>query len=129
MPATQNWILSKGYDVAAAITAKRAVKFSAEETVTPVTAISDVPAGIAMFGVTTAEIALGKGASLMTDGIAIMEATAAITVGALVQMSANGRAAPYAGASGARILGRCTKGCANAAEEVSVALDLPGSLA
>jgi hypothetical protein len=38
MPATGNFLLDKGYDAAAALTIYRAVKFSAEETVTPVTA-------------------------------------------------------------------------------------------
>jgi hypothetical protein len=36
MPATGNFVLDKGYRAAGAITKFRAVKFSANETVTPV---------------------------------------------------------------------------------------------
>ena len=39
--ATGNYILDKGYNAAAAITKFRAVKYSAAETVTPVTGIAD----------------------------------------------------------------------------------------
>lgn len=129
MPATGNFILDKGYDVSAALTKKRAVKFTAEETVGPITAINDIPIGVSKFDVTAAEILLGKGASIREEGISVMEATATIVVGTLVQMAADGRAAPYAAASGARILGVCTKGAVGAGSEVSVKLDLPGGIA
>jgi len=124
LPATGNFILDKGYDASAAITKFRAVKFTAEETVAPVTAIGDMVIGIEQFGVTAAEIAKGKGASVRTQGISEMEASAAIAVGAEVGITADGRAAAMG--AGVRSIGVCTKGCANAGERISVMLNLPG---
>jgi Uncharacterized conserved protein (DUF2190) len=129
MPATGNFLLDKGYDAAGVLVKKRACKMVGEELVGPITAIADVPIGVAQFDVSAAEIAKGKGASVRLAGISVMECSAAIAAGALVQMAADGRAAPYTGASGARILGLCTKGATTAGNEVSVALDLPGGLA
>lgn len=129
MPATGNFLLDKGYDVQAAILKKRAVKMVGEELVGPITGIADVPLGVAQFDVTTPEIAKGKGASVRLNGISVMECSAGIVAGALVQMTSDGRAAPYVGASGARVLGICTKGATTAGNEVSVSLDLPGALA
>lgn len=122
-----NFVLDKGYDAAAAISIYRAVKFSAEETVTPVTAITDQPAGIAQFAVTAPEIAKGKGASVREMGISEMEASAAVAVGALVTIAADGRG--KTGAAGERIVGVCVKGVANAGERMAVRLTLPGPLA
>jgi hypothetical protein len=124
--ATGNFVLDKGYDAAAALTIYRAVKFSAEETVTPVTGIADVACGVAQFGVTAPEITKGKGASVRVAGISEMEASAAITVGALVAITANGRAA--AASTGARIIGVCTQGAGAAGERCSVALVIGGAL-
>lgn len=129
MPATGNFLLDKGYDVQAAIVKKRAVKLVGEELVGPVTAIADIPIGVAQFDCTTGEIAKGKGASVRLAGISVMECSAAIAAGGLVQMASDGRAAPYTGASGARLLGLCTKGSTTAGQEVSVHLDLPGGVA
>lgn len=124
MPATGNFILSKGYDAAVALTKFRAVKFSAEETVTPVTGIADMVIGVAQFGVTTAEILKGKGASVAVEGITEMEASLAIAVGAEVGIATDGRAAAMG--VGVRSVGVCTKGCAAAGERISVKLNLPG---
>jgi hypothetical protein len=129
MPATGNFVLDKGYDAASALTKKRACKLVGEELVGPVTAIADIPIGVTQFDVSAAEIAKGKGASVRLQGIAVMECSAAIAAGALVQMAADGRAAPYTGASGARILGLCTHGATTSGNEVSVHLDLPGGVA
>jgi len=57
--ATANYIQNKGYNAAVALTKYRAVKFSAAETVTPVTGVTDVVAGIAQFDVTAGEILKG----------------------------------------------------------------------
>src|SRR5687767_9923423 len=107
MAAYGNFVLDKGYDAAAAITKYRAVKFSAEETVTPVTAITDQVAGIEQFGVTAGEILKGKGASVREMGISEMEIAATITVGQMVTINASGLAKPAA--TGERIVGVCVK--------------------
>lgn len=128
MPAYGNFVLDKGYDAAAALTKYRAVKFSAEETVTPVTAITDQVAGIEQFGVTAAELLKGKGASVREMGISEMEIAATIAVGQMVTINASGLAKPAA--NGERIVGVCVKGATFAAgERCAVRLTLPGPLA
>ena len=122
--ATGNFILDKGYDAAAALTKYRAVKFSAEETVTPVTAKTDVVAGVAQFGVTTGEIAKGKGASVRVMGASEMEAGGACTVGALAGLMADGTV--HDAVAGDRVIGEFRQGAANAGDRASVQLSLPG---
>ena len=127
MPAYGNFVLDKGYNAAGAITKFRAVKFTAEETVGAVTAITDQPIGVEQFGVSAAEIAKGKGASVRTDGITEMECSAAIAIGALVSITTDGRC--KTAAAGERVVGLCTKATANAGERAAVRLRLPGTLA
>lgn len=122
--ATGNYLQDKGYDAAAAITKFRAVKFSAEETVTPVTAATDVPCGIAQVDVTAADITAGKGCQVRRAGASEMEASAAIAAGALVGITANGRAVT-AGA-GMRVVGICDEAAGAAGERIRVTLQLPG---
>ena len=124
--ATGNYIQDKGYDAAAAITKFRAVKFSAEETVTPVTAATDVVAGIAQVGVTAGEIVNGKGVSVRRMGASEMEASEAINPGQLVSITADGRA--QVAAATERVIGVCDEGAANAGERIRVTLDLPGTI-
>lgn len=126
MARTRNFILDKGYDAAAALTAFRAVKFSGPETVTPVTAATDPVAGVAQFGATAAEIAKGKGGSIAVMGATEMEAAAAIAEGQSVQIAADGRATPAVAASGATIIGRCDEGASGAGARCRVTLSLPG---
>lgn len=127
--ATGNFVLDKGYNAAAAITKFRAVKFSAAETVTPVTAATDQIAGIAQFGVSAAEIAKGKGASVRVEGITEAEASAAIAIGALVELIADGRVRTATASSGARIVGRCVGHPAtNAGDRISLKVALGGGL-
>jgi hypothetical protein len=123
---TGNFIQDKGYDAAVAITKGRAVKFSAVETVTPVTAATDLVAGIAVFDVTTEEIAKGKGASIRRMGAAVMEASEAITPGQPVSITATGLA-QVAGA-GERQIGICDEGASGAGKYCRVTLSLPGTL-
>ena len=127
MPSYGNFVLDKGYNASAAITKFRAVKMTAEETVGPVTAITDQPIGIEQFGVTAGEITKGKGASVRTDGISEMEASAAVAVGALVAIAADGRG--KTAATGERIVGVCLEAAGGAGERMSVRLRLPGVLA
>jgi len=125
-----NFVLDKGYRAAAAITKFRAVKFSAAETVTPVTANTDQIAGFAQFTVATAEIARGKGCLTRTMGITEAEATGAIAVGNQVQMESDGRVSAAVGASGKRIVGRCVgHASTNAGDRIALHLTLNGGVA
>lgn len=119
-----NFLLDKGYACAAAVTKFYAVKFSAEETVTPVTAITDRIAGFAQFGVSTAEIAKGKGAPVRRQGITEAVATGAIAVGTQVQLEADGRVSQAVGASGKRIVGVCVGSpSTNANDRIALEID------
>lgn len=124
--ATRNYLQDKGYDAAAALTKYRAVKFSAVETVTPVTATTDEVAGVVQHDVTAGEILQGKGASIARFGATLMEASEAITVGQPVSISANGRAA--VASAGERKIGICDEPAGGAGEYCRVTLDLPGTL-
>lgn len=105
--ATGNFVLDKGYRVAAGqvITKFRAVKLSAPETVTPVTAITDQIVGVAQFSVSAAELLRGKGTNVRTMGQTEMEAAAAIAVNAPVTINASGQA--VGATTGARVIGIC----------------------
>jgi hypothetical protein len=126
--ATANYIQDKGYNLKAGevVTKYRAVKFSAAEEVTPITGATDVPAGIAQFDVSAAELLKGKGVTVRTEGASLMEASEAITIGALVSITSNGRA-QVAGA-GERVIGIAREAASGAGKFASVMLDLPGTL-
>jgi hypothetical protein len=110
---TRNYIQDKGYDAAEALTKFRAVKFTAAETVGPVTADTDIIAGVVQHDVTAGEILRGKGASIAVEGDTLMECTANIAIGALVVISANGRATT--GTAGDRVVGHCVEANADGA--------------
>jgi len=110
---TGNYIQDKGYNAAAALTKFRAVKFSAAETVTPVTAITDVIAGVVQHDVTAPEITRGKGASIRVEGDTVMECAGNITAPALVTVNASGQA--KAAATGERVIGTCIESNADGA--------------
>jgi len=123
MPASQNFVLAKGYPAAAAITKKRAVKFVGDGTqsVTPITAVGDISVGVALFSVSAAEIIKGKKASIMTDGRVVMEAGVAITEGSVVYLDSVGRATNVA--TGATRIGVCDEPSSGTGAECSVSLD------
>lgn len=126
--ATGNFVLDKGYRAAAALGKFRAVKFTAAETVGPVTAIADQIAGIAQFGVTAQELAKGKGASVRVAGHSEAEASAAIALGAQVSIGADGRV--KTAAAGERIVGRCVGHPAGAAgDRITLHVTINGALA
>jgi hypothetical protein len=129
--ASGNFILDKGYRVAAGQTATkfRAVKFSAAETVTPVTGIADQIAGFAQFSVSAAELLKGKGVTCRQMGITEAEASAAIAVGALCELVADGRVRTATASSAARIVGRCVGHAAtNAGDRISMEVIMQGGL-
>lgn len=118
--ATGNYVQDKGYNAAAAITKFRAVKFSAAETVTPVTAATDVIAGVAQVGVSAGEIVRGKGVSVRRMGATEWECSAAIAIGAMVAMAADGRC--KTAATGERVVGECDEATGAAGERARVTL-------
>lgn len=125
---TRNYIQDKGYNAAAALTKFRAVKFSAAETVTPVTAITDVIAGVVQHDVTAGEILKGKGASIAVEGDTIMECSGNIAIGARVCLAADGRAVTFT--AGNRIIGHCVEANADGAGGFArVHLNLNGDVA
>jgi len=124
---TRNYLQDKGYTAAAALTKFRAVKFSAAETVTPVTAITDVIAGVVQHDVSSAEILKGKGASCAVEGDSLMEAAGAITIGARVCIDNTGKAITFT--AGNRIIGHCVEAASGAGDYARVHLALNGDVA
>lgn len=125
-----NFLLDKGYGCAAATTKYYAVKFSAAEVVTPVTANTDLIAGFAQFGASTGEIALGKGEDVRLAGVTEAVATGAIGIGVAVQLEADGRVSAAVGASGKRLVGRCVGTPAtNAGDRIALFIDICGGVA
>lgn len=118
-----NFLLDIGHDAAAPITKFRVVKYSAEETVTPVTGIADRMAGVAQFGVTAAEILKGKGSSDRVMGVSEVEASGAIGIGEYCTLELDGRVCALVGASNKRIVGVCVGNpSTNAGDRVAMLL-------
>lgn len=126
-----NFVLDKGYRAGSApITKYRAVKFSAAETVVPVTGIADQIAGFAQYSVSASEQTKGKGCSTRVMGVTEAEATGPIAVGAQVQMETDGRVSALVAASGKRVVGRCVGHAAtNAGDRIALNLTIQGSVA
>jgi hypothetical protein len=126
--ATGNFVLDKGYRAASPPISKfRAVKFSAPETVVPVTGIADQIAGFAQFGVTATELTKGKGATVREAGHTEAEAAGAIALGASVSIAADGRV--KTAAVGERIVGRCVGHPAGAAgDRITLSVTINGPL-
>lgn len=128
-----NFLYDVGFDIPAgqAITKFRAVKLTgAVETVSGVSAISDDIVGFAQFGVTVAEQARGKGASVRVMGVTEAEAVGAIAVGQRVTLEADGRVSAYVAASGKRIVGKCVGSpSTNAGDRIALLIDNMNALA
>jgi hypothetical protein len=92
MPAYGQAGLEKGYNAESALVKRRAVKHGATaEGVTAIAANTDIAWGVALFGVSSAELLRGKGASIRRDGIAEWEAGEAIAVSVPVTIDSVGR--------------------------------------
>ena len=127
MPASGNFVLDKGYPVAAAITKYRAVKMSGTlGKVTPVTAATDQPIGVAQYSVSAGEITNAKRASVRLLGISEMECSAAVTEGNEAAMAADGRVKNAA--TGERVIGLILTTTAGAGERASVLFQPAGHL-
>jgi hypothetical protein len=121
MPATGNFILDKGYDAEAAITKFRAVKAGATaEGVTPITVAGEDGIGVEQFGVATADLTRGKGASVRVDGITEWEAGAAIAREADVTVDSVGRCVTAVATN--RIWGKARQATGAAGNRISVQL-------
>lgn len=121
MPAYGNFQRDKGYDADAAITKFRAVKAgTSPESVTPITALGEAGIGISQFGVTAAELAKGKGASVREDGTSEWEAGGVIARGVDVTVAADGRC--VAAAATQRVWGVSRQAATGAG--VRIAVDL-----
>lgn len=126
---SRNFVLTKGYPAAAALTKKLAVKFVGDGTqsVTPVTAVTDKIAGVAEFSISAGEITKGKKATVAVEGRVVMTASAAIVEGALVTITALGKA--VTAVSGSRVIGTCDEPASGADTDCSIRLNLSGLLA
>lgn len=92
MPAYGNVGRDKGYDVEAAVVKYRAVKGGVgAESVTPITAVTDLVKGVTLFHVTAADILRGKGATIREEGIVEWEAGGVIAKDTEVTIDVLGR--------------------------------------
>lgn len=126
--ATSNFVLGRGFDAEVALTKRRFIKAgtaAADPQVTVIAAETDVPIGVNEYDVTADDLLAGKGSSVQMVGIVEVEATAAIVVGGLVSVSANGRAQPAVATE--RVVGVCVGHPSGVAGDViDVLLSLPG---
>lgn len=122
MPATQNIEVAKGYDAGGAMTKMRFVKEVAgsPQVVVQCDTAGERAIGVTMFSVSDSEILRGKGASVILDGIAILEAGGAVPEFALVTTDASGRA--VVAVSGNWILGVCREAAAAIGNQCSIVL-------
>jgi len=121
---------AKGRNASGAITKKRFVKIDAAaadgESVKQCDAQGESAWGVSLFNVSLAEITRGKGASVITDGRAIVEAGATVANGDYVMAAADGRA--ITATTGNFILGVCDENGGGAAgDELGISLTLAGS--
>lgn len=131
MPATMNPGEAKGKNTSTPLTRKRFVKLDTTaddgETVRACDTSGEKAYGVSLFSVSNAEINRGKGASVIIEGRAILEAAEAIAVGDLVSTDNVGRA--QVANSGDFILGMCDEPAAQAGNECSVHLENAGAKA
>lgn len=131
MPATMNIGAAKGKNTSTPLTKKRFCKLDTAatdgETVKACDTAGELAFGVTLFSVSSAEINRGKGASVITEGRAILEAAGAINNGQLVSTDNIGRA--RVAQAGDYILGMCDEPAAGAGNECSVRLEIAGAKA
>lgn len=115
-----------GFKAGAAITKYRFVKLSAEQTVVATATGTDNSIGVSVETVTTAEQARGKGVPVAYDGIALMEAGAAVSVGDLIASDSSGRA--IKAVSTRVVCGIAWTPASGAGDQIMVQLNLPGGV-
>lgn len=120
-----DFVLDKGFLAQSALSKFRAVKFgTVDESVTAMTAITELPVGVVQHVVAAADVSK-QVADVRILGITKLEAGVAITRGNAVGAGADGRAAA-AGAAGTRMLGVALSSAANAGDIIDVLLT-PGA--
>lgn len=116
---------AKGKNASGPITKHRFVKLDTAaadgETAKQCDTLGELAFGVSLFSVSASEITKGKGVSVITDGRAIVEASAAIPVMSLVSTAADGRA--KVAAAGEYIIGICDEPAAGAGNQCTVDLD------
>ena len=120
-----NPVLIRNYTAGGAITAFRAVRLSAAETVVQVTAATDAAIGFCM----DVAPATGERVDVVHIGIAFAEAQGVVSLGDLLAITAIGRvitAAPAAGVN-ARIIGMALE-ASTATGDIIRVLVLPGQI-
>jgi hypothetical protein len=131
MPATMNPGAAKGKNTSTPLTRKRFVKLDRTatdgETVKACDTAGELAYGVSLFSVSNAEISRGKGASVIIEGRAILEAAEAIVVGDPVSTTNDGRA--QVANAGDYILGMCDEPASGAGKECSVHLERAGAKA
>jgi hypothetical protein len=132
MPATFNHGLVKGRNASGPITKKRfVVRDTAAadgETVKQASsATGDTLAGISIFSVSLAEIAHGKGCSVVMSGRAVVTASETLAVGDIVTADAEGKAA--VATTGDWVGGVVDEPAANAGDDCSIVIACDGSVA
>jgi hypothetical protein len=124
---------AKGKNAGGPITHKRFVKLATAaaapdgETCVQCSVAGEMAFGVSLFSVSGSEIVRGKGASVQTDGIAIVEASAALTVGQAVMTDANGRAA--VATAGLYVLGTVVEPASALGNECAIQLGIAGAKA
>jgi hypothetical protein len=99
--AGANFILDKGFKVAAAATKFQIVKYgSADDTVTPVTAVTDAAIGVLQEDCPAADVAAGRVCNVRMHGISTCVAGGPITRGTKVRATTTGAVQALAGTAG-----------------------------
>ena len=120
-----NPTLTRGFKAGAALVKNRFVKISALETVIQTALSTDISIGVAQDSVSASEATRGKGVDVIMDGIAVLEAGAAFSIGVEVMSDTSGRAVLAATATN-RALGVTMKAATQAGDQVPVLLYVPG---
>jgi hypothetical protein len=123
---------AKGKDAGGPITKRRFVKLvpadTTGNTVVQCNTLGEDAYGVALFSVASAEIARGKGVSVVTDGRVIVESAGSVNVGDAVATDAQGRG--ITAVAGNFVMGTCDEnGGGVAGTEIGVILSLAGNKA
>lgn len=131
MGAYGNFVLDKAFDVNQAITKFRFVKMNAtlgtigvgqKPVAVPVTANTDIVAGVAQESVATTDISRGKGLPVRMGGISEMEAGGTVTVGDQIATDASGRAVTLGSGGAGSVVYGIAMGSATIGNRVAVRL-------
>jgi hypothetical protein len=120
MAGGQSGILELPYKASSAISKLRFVQLTGDETVGACTAVTDKALGVSKVDISAAEQLAGKALDVQVSGVAWVEAAAAITRGAYVGPSLNGRAQTAVATQFVR--GIALKAAANAGDWIPVLL-------